>query len=131
MINHITIHVPDGTLDDPDLARFMNALAFNETPANDPFEHGWKVRWWRQSQRAGLLGSFPDPRYTTNLHLVEGWAEGMGRGDKDELSLGHICVSGWGAIWFQAVANSRWCVRDSGSGRCWLQFANIRIEVRP
>jgi hypothetical protein len=133
MINHVTIHVPAGTLDDPDLARFMMALGFHEVQPDDPFEHGWKVRWWRQAQRQGLLGPFPDPKWTTTLHLVEGeWAESEEvTRRQDQYALGHFCVAGWGQISYQALAGSRWCVRDSGSGRVWLQFANIRVEVRP
>lgn len=116
MIDHVTYHVPDGALDGDAVKMFMNALDLREIPADDPFEHGWKVRWFRPAARFG--------RTSPNVHLVE-----TDDGECDSLMLGHFCV----VVSEQrktALSRSSWCERDSGSGRIWLAFQNLRVEVR-
>lgn len=115
VINHVTYHVPAGTLDDPNLSKLMSSLGLEEVDALDPFEHGWKVRWWRAWYRTSKV----------MLHLVE-----TDDGEQDMLSLGHFCISG-NRERYETLKASRWCTRNSGSGRIWLEFANLRIEVRP
>lgn len=135
VIDHITYHVPPGTLGDPDvnpeLQQFMNSLGLYEIPANDKFEHGWRVRWWKASSPP----NFFIVRTAPALHLVEGETKNPndplgldGRGD--QLVLGHLCISG-NLARFEALKTSKWLTRNSGSGRIWLQFANLRVEVRP
>lgn len=119
MIDHVTYHVPVGTLADPDLESFMRSIGLREIPADDVFEHGWKVRWFR-GYKVDVFGSRSVP---PNLHLVE-------HGDMpDVLSLGHFCVV-IPNVQKELLARTAWCVRNSGSGRIWLEFANLRVEVR-
>lgn len=119
MIDHLTIHVPPGTLERDDLAQFFDQLNMDEVPPNDVFEHGWKVRWFRDCLHRGPA-----------VHLVEGFLEESEGLSQDRLGLGHFCVR-VGQARVRRLASSHWCVRASGSGRIWLQCANIRVEVRP
>lgn len=116
MLDHVTYHVPAGALNGDAVKMFMSALDFREIPPDDPFEHGWKVRWFAPTARFG--------RTSTNVHLVE-----TDDGEQDILMLGHFCV-----VLTErrklALAQSSWCERDSGSGRIWLAYANLRVEVR-
>lgn len=112
MINHITCHILDEEFDD--VRELMTELGFHEIPADDPFEHGYNVRWYSDG-----LGS-------PNVHFV---ADG---GSGDWLQLGHFCVVLGSQAHFERLKRSRFLVRDSGSGRIWLQVAdNVRVEVRP
>lgn len=117
MIHHVTYHVPEKVLQGPDLSRLMNEIGFVEIPANDKFEHGYNVRWFKASG-AGI-GHPP-------VHFV---ADDSGLGGN--LRLGHLCVSGVGLKKFEELARSHYCSRNSGSGRIWLELPSIRIEVRP
>lgn len=110
MINHITYHLSPMGLHD--IGGLMNALRFQEIATDDPFEHGYNVRWFART------GS-------PNVHFV---ADGNG-GDK--LVLGHFCVM-VPEDHFRELRDPEnpWLVRDSGSGRIWLQCDNVRIEVR-
>jgi hypothetical protein len=129
MIDHITYHVPPGTLADPALKDFMSLLGFEEIEPNDPFEHGWNVRWWRVDHDTDA-----DRRRTPAIHLVEGEVPSRIT-PYDRLCLGHFCVkkgSGWAVTDTAVAARAKgWLERDSDSGRIWLAFANLRIEVRP
>jgi hypothetical protein len=122
MIDHVTYHVAPGTLDDPDLPLFLEAIGLKEVEPDDPFEHGWKVRWFRSW---GV-------RNRTTIHLVEGTFNPSGTlfQDQDDLVLGHFCVK-VGATTYAALRATRWLDRDSGSGRIWMKFNNLRVEVRP
>lgn len=122
-IDHVTYHVPEGTLADPRLSDFMCLLGLVEVEPRDPFEHDWNVRWWRSSSGVFRLGAVSE----TRVHLVEGVAEGFG--DCDALALGHFCVR-VGAARFETLQKCSYLVRDSGSGRIWLGVSNLRVEVR-
>lgn len=125
-IDHITYHVEPGTLANPDLIGFMKLLGFEEIEPNDPFEHGWNVRWFRTDHDTDA-----DRKRTPAIHLVEGEVP-SGITPFDRLVLGHICVKGHGIVAITTRARAKgWLERDSGSGRIWLAFANLRVEVRP
>lgn len=117
MIDHVTIHVEPGTLKRADLADFFRIIGMAEVDADDPYEHGWDVRWFAPWDKAGA---------TTKpyIHLVE-----TDEGEHDIYALGHFCVVMDPDI-IRTRAPER-ITRDSGSGRIWLGFANIRVEVRP
>lgn len=123
MIDHITYHVPPGTLAEPELDVLMNILGFEEFPAAESVPDDWKVRWWKRSGQS--LQNFREP----DLHLVEGKTPDCAY-NHDLLCLGHFCVVVRPSE-FSYLKGTRWCFRDSGSGRIWVGFANIRVEVRP
>jgi hypothetical protein len=125
VIDHVTVHVPRGTLDNADLSAFMLAIGLDQIEAAESVPEGWRVRWFA-SYTHGLLGSVRDK---TVLHLVEPAPEDDA--GPDQLSLGHFCVKGIGRPRLEALRRTSWCVRDSGSGRIWLHYANMRVEVRP
>lgn len=127
VLNHVTIHVPPGTLADPDLEEFWELLGFREVKPDDIHEHGWNVRWFRIPWR--LWGAESSPA----IHLVEGIhfpkpcdPESH---DRDVPALGHICVSS--CVGYKTLEQSKFLQRSSGSGRIWVGLANIRVEVRP
>jgi hypothetical protein len=108
VINHITYHLsPEGLGAVGDI---MSFLGFHELKPDDPFEHGYDVRWFQQT------GS-------PTLHFV---ADG---GHGDVLHLGHVCLV-VSCRRFQLAKASTWLARDSGSGRIWLQHDALRIELR-
>jgi hypothetical protein len=129
MIDHVTIHVPPGTLDNVNLTDFFWMLGMAEVAADDEYEHGWKVRWWAPFHNGDDLPVKPF------IHLVEGWCQPEAAGGvevgSDAYSLGHFCVK-LDPHQIRRTADRRgWLQRDSGSGRIWVGFANIRVEVRP
>lgn len=112
MINHVTYHLtPDGlaTVD-----QVMKLLGFTEVEPDDPFEHGYSVRWFHP------------------LHRLPPWVHFVSDGTTpgDQLALGHFCVI-VPRERFKKARKSDWLHRDSGSGRIWLLHDNVRIEVRP
>jgi hypothetical protein len=116
--DHYTIHVGVGILGSTQLEKFFSLLQFDEIPPNDPYEHDWKVRWFR-------------PRFGgPNVHVIE-----TDDGEKDMIALGHFCLkfdTQERVDSMEQVARQRdWLERASGSGRIWLSFGNIRVEVRP
>jgi hypothetical protein len=126
MLHHVTYHVKPGALTGSDIKVFMSTLGFRETdPSVDGLEDGWNVRWFERGW----------PRPSTKIHFVEGAFE-VGEGRErhtehfDRLALGHFCVR-VGRARYGILRGSQWCVRDSGSGRIWLAFSNLRVEVRP
>jgi hypothetical protein len=125
MIDHVTYHVVPGTLERIDLKSFMLALGLEEIEAAESVPEGWRVRWFAR----------PDylPGNQTVLHLVETprSAQIPNAGNGDKLGLGHFCVTGVGLDRYNGFKATRWLDRDSGSGRIWLRFANLRVEVRP
>lgn len=127
ILNHVTIHVPPGTLANPDLTEFFELLGFAEVPADDIHEHGWNVRWFRAE--VFLWGNL----YGPVIHLVEGEnpeaVDYQWEAQFDVLNLGHICVSSCAG--YKTLEASKYLIRSSGSGRIWVQFENIRVEVRP
>lgn len=129
MIDHVTYHVPHGALDDPELAEFLGILGLEEVEPKDKFEHGYKVRWFLPLEND--LGGFGHPA----IHLVDGDPPPTGTSPMhDQLALGHLCVivPKRNYEWMKAIAlNRQWLERDSGSGRVWLAFANLRVEARP
>lgn len=113
MIDHVTYHMTNKGLVADDLDEMMKILGFIEVEPDDPFEHGYQVRWFA-------------PLYRTKpwIHFVADGRNG------DLLRLGHFCIITT-KLRFKWAAESRWCVRDSGSGRIWLEHDAVRIEVRP
>jgi hypothetical protein len=127
-LNHVTYHVPAGTLEHPYLTDLMNMLGLHEIDPKDPFEHGWEVRWWTDDKW--------DPSRGMNVHLVEGHNQDKpvlsSDLDQDLLDLGHFCVKLNDQERYDKLrGSSRFLQRDSGSGRIWVGFSNLRIEVRP
>jgi hypothetical protein len=120
MIDHVTIHVTPGTLDDLDLTDFFWMLRMAEVAADDEYEHGWKVRWWAPFVDGDELPRKP------YIHLVE-----TDDGEEDLPRLGHFCVRLDPRLIRRTAERRGWLERDSGSGRIWVKFANIRVEVRP
>lgn len=115
MINHITYHVSINALQD--IHEPMKLLGFQEVPPDDDYDlqPGYVVRWFR---RAG----------SPLVHYVA--YEGYGDQQQgDQLDLGHFCVVVPPDV-FERARKSKWCTRDSGSGRIWLCPDNVRIEVR-
>jgi hypothetical protein len=118
MIQHVTYHLSRDELGYTALAEIMELVGFEEVKPNDPFEHGYEVRWFRPTRA--------DEPYATIVHFVayeDGW---------NRLGLGHFCVE-VGRERFEECRKSDYCVRDSGSGRIWLEYdgGRLRIEIRP
>jgi hypothetical protein len=130
IVDHVTIHVPFGTLTEESSAawtvNFFTLLGFEEIEPNDPFEHGWVVRWFRVPRTPRIPFGEPGVQKHPAIHLVE-----SGDGEQDLPALGHFCITSIGQRRFGVLAASSYCVRNSGSGRIWLRHANIRVEVRP
>lgn len=117
MLDHVTVHIPEGSLDGDDLPAFMALIGFREIPARDTlYEHDLKVRWFVPVH----VGVEP-----VKLHFVE-----TDNGEHDILAYGHFCVK-MPKDRIRALSSHRLCTRDSGSGRIWMEYANIRVEVRP
>jgi hypothetical protein len=109
MIDHLTYHLtPEGL---SRVGGLMMLLGFEEVEPNDPFEHGYSVRWFERHVRP----------------LVHFVADDSG--ECDSLALGHFCVV-VSPDRFEEAADSRYCVRNSGSGRIWLEHDQVRVEVR-
>lgn len=122
MIDHVTVHVMSGWLrGNPDVwTKFFDLLGMVEVEPNDKYEHGYNVRWWAPND----LADTPEKPY---IHLVE-----TEDGERDLLSLGHFCVSGIKPASIRLRAERLGVMeRFSGSGRCWLSYAGVRVEVRP
>lgn len=118
MLNHVTYHLSRDALGYTCLDEIMGLVGFEEIKPDDPFEHGYQVRWFYDTYTSEI----------PYIHFVaDGAAQDLG------LGLGHFCVAGLGAEQFERCRRSDYCVRDSGSGRCWLEYdsGRLRIEVRP
>lgn len=127
MMDHVTYHVPPGTLEDPELEKFMGMLGFQPVKAEESVPAGWKVRWFNY-QIHTLLGVRMGE---TTLHLVEATVDRFTRKkEQDQLVLGHFCVR-VGQRAYNAIRLTKYLERDSGSGRIWVEFHNLRVEVRP
>lgn len=120
-LDHITYHVESGTLERRDLLTFFRMLGMEEVPADDRYEHGWYVRWFASVPVPGDLYRLP------YIHLIETEESD----DHDRLALGHFCIQGDVDYLRNHPRAGDYIKRDSGSGRIWLQFANLRVEVRP
>lgn len=139
MINHVTYHVLPEVLHDPELAAFMRHIGLTEldNPAlRDTKEAGYDVRWFAHMRVAAAGSTSLREPAGAVLHLVA-----TDDGDRDLIGLGHFCVT-IGRERYNVARLSKWCVRDSGSGRVWLAFPvqpgrgelhdeAIRVEVRP
>lgn len=114
VIDHVTYHLSPAGLDA--IGRPMKILGFREATPDDPFEHGYDVRWFHP------------------IHRLKPWVHFVATPEKpfhiDSLELGHFCVVVTPERYAKA-ATSEWCVRNSGSGRIWLKCDAVRIEVRP
>lgn len=130
MINHITYHLSKEAIGYSSLEEIMNLIGFEEFEPNDPFEHGYDVRWFRMPVQ-------PDSPVwimtQTVVHFVADDTPESAMNAYNGLGLGHFCVIGVGKKRFDRIRKSDYCPRDSGSGRCWLEYDNgrLRIEVRP
>jgi hypothetical protein len=121
MIDHVTIHVQPGALDSHVWRSFFRLLGMEEVAPNDPYEHGYRVRWWAEFEDGD------EPPRKPFVHLVE-----TDDGERDFPALGHFCVSGIKPSSIRLRAMRLGVLeRDSGSGRIWLSFAGVRVEVRP
>jgi hypothetical protein len=111
----------------------MYILGFEEIEPDDPFEHGWNVRWFKMDPTPVWRDGEPVPQAgQPKLHLVEGDVP-SGITPFDRLCLGHFCVrvgDDMDALG-RAAEQSGFIERDSGSGRIWLAFGGLRVEVRP
>jgi hypothetical protein len=116
-VNHVTYQLSKDALEGVDA--LMLLLGFVEVEPDDPFEHGYNVRWFKH---AGQLHGEP------LIHFVA--EEPDDDLNRVSLGLGHLCVKVDDVTMLQAAA-SRFCVRNSGSGRIWLQHESFRVEVRP
>jgi hypothetical protein len=112
-IDHITYHVSPDTIRGASLVKLLDLIGLGEVRPDDPFEHGYDVRWFAPS------------------HMLKPWVHVVADGEgTDRLRLGHFCAV-LAPDKFAKAAESEFCVRDSGSGRIWLGLDNLRIEVRP
>lgn len=119
MIDHVTYHIGRLAITDRRLTGFMNLLGFEEVEPDDPFEHGYQVRWFES------LTEVATGFYGPKIHFV---ADGAACDVK--LGLGHFCIIVGGER-YDRITQSAFCVRQSGSGRAWMEFDRIRVEVRP
>lgn len=112
MINHVTYQLtPEGL---KSIGGLMSVLGFQEVEPDDPFEHGYDVRWFKRA--APPL-----------IHFV---SEAMSaRRPWPNLGLGHFCVMVSPEV-YKRCAGSAYCSRNSGSGRIWLEWDKVRVEVR-
>jgi hypothetical protein len=117
MIDHVTYHVVGGLIKAERLSEFFGLLGMKEVEPGDPFEHGYQVRWFALRSELTVIKPL--------VHVVADGAAG-----DVHLGLGHFCVK-LGQEAYDLARLSSYCVRDSGSGRAWLQFGTIRAEVRP
>jgi hypothetical protein len=108
------------------LADVMTLIGFEEIEPDDPFEHGYIVRWFRPRHRLGIT-------VCPVIHFVavEGKDARKWPWSKVHLGLGHFCVVGLGEDAYRAAIASDYLLRDSGSGRAWLLYDSVRIEIRP
>lgn len=118
IIDHVTVHVEPGTHDKAE--ELLDLMGLLGLVAVEPREHGVPdgatVTWWR----------FPFQPSSPYLHLIE-----TIDGEQDLNRLGHFCIVLNDPRRYKKVEESPWCVRASGSGRCWVEFGGIRMEVRP
>lgn len=123
IIDHVTVHVEPGTHEKAE--ELLSLMGLLGLVACEPREHGVPegatVTWWR----------FPFQPSTPYLHLIDSPYSGGGERSGDRLQLGHFCVVLNDPRRYKKVEESPWCVRASGSGRCWVEFGGIRMEVRP
>ena len=114
MIDHVAYTVVDP--EDPDLAAMMTLLGFQQFQASESYEATfmrgqYRATWWCNG------GS-------TDVHLVAGEAPA-------DRGLEHLCVMGVGEDTFESLKDHPACVRESGTGRLWLEAMGLRIEVHP
>lgn len=129
MINHVTYQLSEEALGWSCLDEIMvELLGFREIDPDDPFEHGWHVRWFQLIEALGDTG-FPV------IHFVAAADDQVDtsafRASRTAVGLGHFCVV-VSPDRFEACRRSDYLARDSGSGRLWLEYDNnrLRIEVR-
>lgn len=115
-INHVTYQLSQDALEAVDALMYL--LGFVEVDPDDPFEHGFNVRWFKH---AHSYHGEPVVHFVASDELYSP--------SRVHLGLGHLCVKVDEATMLKA-ASSVWCVRNSGSGRIWLQHESFRVEVR-
>jgi len=140
MINHVTYQLSEEALGWTCLEEIMvDLLGFVEVQPNDPFEHGWQVRWFKPDLKdptspeiaLGGDGLVKPPL----IHFVAARDDQVDtsafRVSRTAVGLGHFCVV-VSPERFEACRRSDYLARDSGSGRIWLEYDNnrLRIEVR-
>jgi hypothetical protein len=125
-IDHVTFHVPRGTFDlgpiSSDIGVFWDMLGFIEIePEEEPF--AGTVRWFQ------ARGEDWQPL----VHCIDAVVVPP-MPFQDQPGLGHLAIAAdpqmFSAI--KTIATQKgWLDRDSGSGRFWVRYENIRVEVRP
>lgn len=124
-IDHVTIHVPQGVLAGATgVFSFFEMLNFQEVDPEEAPE-GLAVRWFQPKETPMM----------PLVHLVEGHVpdDFTKYGLFDQPVLGHfaIATSQEHMDYIEEFSRANgWLERNSGSGRFWLRFANIRVEVR-
>jgi hypothetical protein len=116
MIHHITYQLREDEIGSPELAEFMSLLDLIEIEPQESVPEGWRVRWFADR-------GYPAIHFVSVPFLSSRWLAPAGWG------LGHFCVD-LPAEGIERARASGWCVRDSGSGRIWLQWGPVRVEVR-
>lgn len=132
-VDHVTFHVPHGTLASGETGYgvddFWDMLGLAEIePQETPF--AGKVRWF------ALRSQLREETDLPLVHLIEASPPRpySDYGAHDQIVLGHICIATQRAHFEfirEEAAIKHWLERDSGSGRIWVRYANIRVEVRP
>lgn len=129
MLDHVTFHVPPGTLargNGRDITLFFELIGYQPTGVEESAE-GLEIRWFRSQ---GLFRNNPF------IHVVEGRAphDFSKYGVYDQPVLGHICARVPDRKWLATAREAQrlgWLERHrEGSHRFWIKFANIRVEVR-
>jgi hypothetical protein len=123
MLNHVTYHLSRDELGFTCLEEIMvDLLGFEEVKPDDPFEHGYEVRWFRpvQSHRERSRALQYNVSSPPLIHFVaDGAAQDLG------LGLGHFATpapagSGWSTTAGDSASRSarhEAGERDAGSAR--------------
>jgi hypothetical protein len=124
-VNHITYQLSPEALGYSCLDELMELIGFEEIEPGESVPEGWSIRWFADKERGDHNCIAPV------LHFVACRIRWTYRYDSVALGLGHFCVRV--GTRYEECRRSDYCVRDSGSGRVWLEYDNkrLRIEVRP
>ncbi len=117
-LDHITYQVPFDALRREEIADFfVTTLIMEEVDPDGAIEKDWNVRWFEDAD--GFT-----------VHLVEAENNRV-EPQQVDLALGHFCAV-IPREFYQNAVDSKYCERNSGSGRAWLKGpAGIRVEIRP
>lgn len=114
MIDHVAYTV--SKLHEDDLDEFMGALGFVPfaIPKDAPqaaYEATQRQRWYTDGGEC-------------DVHIVEHSDEA------DLLGWGHFCVLAESGEAYENARDSQWLARDNDTGRVWLAYNGLRVEVR-